>query len=38
MDINDIMVPFKRDVRTKEVVNLDEDILLHKKNRKWKND
>ena len=29
---------FKRDVRVKEIMNLDKDILLHKKNKKWKQD
>ncbi len=32
MDTNDKVAPFKRDVRAKEAVNLDEDILPHKKN------
>ncbi len=31
------MALFKRDVRAKEVVNLDEDILSYEKNREWKN-
>ncbi len=33
VDINDTVAPFKRDVRAKEVVNLDENILPHEKNR-----
>ncbi len=32
------MAPFKRDVRAKEVVNLDEDILSHEKNGERRND
>ncbi len=38
MDINDTMAPFRRDVRAKEAVNLDEDILPHKKNEERGND
>ncbi len=38
MDINDIVAPFKRDVRAKEAVNLDKDILPHEKNGEWRND
>ncbi len=38
MDINDIVASFKRDVRAKEAVNLDKDILPHEKNGEWIND
>ncbi len=38
VDINNIVAPFKRDMRAKEVVNLDEDILPHEKNRERRND
>ncbi len=38
MDINDTVVPFKRDARAKEAVNLDEDILPHEKNGERRND
>ncbi len=38
MDINDIVAPFKRDMRAKEAVNLDEDILPHEKNGERRND
>ncbi len=34
----DTVAPFKRDVRAKEAVNLDEDILPHEKNEKRRND
>ncbi len=38
MDINDTVAPFKRDVRAKEAINLDEDILPHEKNGERRND
>ncbi len=37
MDINDTVVPFKRDIRAKEVVNLDEEILPYEKNGERRN-
>ncbi len=37
MDINDTVAPFKRDVRAKEAVNHDEDILPYEKNGERRN-
>ncbi len=33
----DMVASFKRDIRAKEAVNLDGDILPHEKNGKWRN-
>ena len=38
VNTNAIVVSSKRDVRSKEAVNLDEDILLYEKNRQRKHD
>ncbi len=38
MDINNTVTSFKRDVRAKETVNLDEDILSYEKSRERKNE
>ena len=38
IDINTIVASFKRDVRAKEVVNLDKNILPYEKNEEWKHD